>query len=101
MLEGLSRGAIIGIVLGVVLSVTMSILAIIFILFYLVKCKKHVSETPLHVKKEDVNQISWGSLKLIDWQIDYSQIKLHKQIGEGEFGLVFQGEWRGITVGNP
>jgi len=32
------------------------------------------------------------------WEIDYSEIVIKREIGRGGFGVVYKGEWRGISV---
>ncbi|KAH3756853.1 protein kinase [Pelomyxa schiedti] len=44
-----------------------------------------------------VDQLARGGQKP-NWQIEYSEIELLNQIGEGGFGKVFRGRWRGTEV---
>eukprot|EP00727_Mastigamoeba_balamuthi_P013386 m51a1_g8670 putative protein kinase (621) ;mRNA; f:122130-124519 len=33
-----------------------------------------------------------------EWEIPYRELQLEKRMGEGSFGVVFRGKWRGCTV---
>jgi len=42
--------------------------------------------------------IDANMIKSEDWEIQYSEIKMVRQLGSGAFGEVYEGKWRGIRV---
>eukprot|EP01119_Soliformovum_irregulare_P005960 TRINITY_DN176_c0_g1_i11.p1 TRINITY_DN176_c0_g1~~TRINITY_DN176_c0_g1_i11.p1 ORF type:complete len:685 (+),score=101.09 TRINITY_DN176_c0_g1_i11:29-2083(+) len=84
---GMSLGAILGIVLG-----TLGFLGLLGAAFFGIFMLKKRRRDDFASQSDDQGEVELVLSR--DWRIEYSELIIDKQLGEGGFGVVYKAEWR-------
>eukprot|EP01119_Soliformovum_irregulare_P012216 TRINITY_DN315_c0_g1_i6.p1 TRINITY_DN315_c0_g1~~TRINITY_DN315_c0_g1_i6.p1 ORF type:complete len:437 (-),score=120.67 TRINITY_DN315_c0_g1_i6:295-1605(-) len=84
-----------GLIVGVVLGLVFLIAIIILVVLYLVYRRKKIHKSSHHPQPRDLELSPVDSKK---YSIEYSDLKIQENIGEGAFGTVYKAIWRSSPV---